>query len=159
MDGLIYAGTVALGFASAENLYYVATHGSQVLVIRGLLSVPAHFLFAASYGYAMGMKKGVATHEQGGLLTASTKRSQSEKAHIPHPDRGPSLAKGLFIAILAHGAFNFTLFSGDHLESLVVAWGGVAVIMLALTHQWRRYVRTLESLSQFKPRDLGLHAK
>ncbi len=57
IDGLIYAGSVALGFATAENILYVRHYGPEILLVRGLLTVPAHFLFAASFGYAMGIKK------------------------------------------------------------------------------------------------------
>ena len=34
MDGLVYTGTVALGFASAENILYIAHYGAEILPFR-----------------------------------------------------------------------------------------------------------------------------
>ena len=147
IDGLIYAGTVALGFASAENLYYVSQYGSEVIPIRGLLAVPGHFLFAASYGYAMGMKKGLSSPNAASTV-ASTKRSEKDRTSIPHPNRGMSLGIGLLIAIIAHGAYNFSFFGGALVGRPAIAWGGVGCVMGLLIRQWGHYVRTLDSLSQ-----------
>ena len=74
IDGLIYTGTVALGFASAENAYYVLRYGGDVILTRSVLAVPAHFLFAASYGHAMGMKKGIKHPLEQGQLMASSRQ-------------------------------------------------------------------------------------
>ena len=148
IDGLIYAGTVALGFASAENLHYVARFGSEIIPVRGLLAVPAHFLFAASYGYAMGMKKGLSRPNLGGHIASTQDRGKA----LPHPNRGMSLSVGLLIAIVAHGAYNFSFFTGHLLNKPLISWGGVGIVMGVLILLWGRYVRTLESLSQFDTR-------
>jgi len=149
IDGLIYAGSVALGFATAENFLYVRNHGAEVLLVRGLLTVPAHFLFAASYGYAMGIKKGLAAPTSMGNV-ASTAQSDAERQHIPHPHRGPSLRQGVLLAIAAHGAYDFCVFAGASMNQPLLTWGGVLLILTALAMKWRTQVATLASYSQFK---------
>jgi len=64
MDGIVYASAVALGFASIENGLYLFRINQQAqfllsntILIRALLSVPAHALFSGIWGYALGMKK------------------------------------------------------------------------------------------------------
>lgn len=59
MDGLIYAGWTAVGFAAVENVeYFARAHGegqlAAVFVLRGLLSPFAHPLFTAWIGLAIG---------------------------------------------------------------------------------------------------------
>ena len=133
IDGLIYTGTVALGFASAENIVYLARYGADVIVLRALLSVPGHFLFAASFGYAMGMRT-------------------VDGPPIPNRRLPPApwdLGLGLFIAICAHGAYNFFLLVGHHYQEPVWGWGGSLCILGVLTLLWRSYVRRLDDLSPF----------
>ena len=64
MDGIVYAASVALGFASLENAMYLLQGYSQMpfmlsstLLIRAFLSVPAHALFSSFWGYALGRYK------------------------------------------------------------------------------------------------------
>ena len=59
MDGLIYAGWTAVGFAAVENVeYFVRAHSegqlAAVFVLRGLLGPFAHPLFTAWTGLAIG---------------------------------------------------------------------------------------------------------
>ena len=64
MDGIVYAAAVALGFASIENGLYLFRINQQAkfllpntIIIRALLSVPAHALFSSIWGYALGRYK------------------------------------------------------------------------------------------------------
>ena len=52
-DGIVYAVCVGLGFAGLENIVYLIEDPDwvQIGIARGLLSVPAHFLFAVAMGY------------------------------------------------------------------------------------------------------------
>ena len=53
-DGIVYAASVGLGFASFENVMYVLSAGMDwfpVSVSRALLAVPGHFAFAVMMGY------------------------------------------------------------------------------------------------------------
>jgi RsiW-degrading membrane proteinase PrsW (M82 family) len=51
IDGMIYAMTASLGFAAFENIHYMLEHGLGVIVVRSLLSVPAHLACGAIWGY------------------------------------------------------------------------------------------------------------
>lgn len=53
VDGMLYAMTVALGFAAVENIVYAQAHGSGVLLVRFLWPVPAHLGYAAVWGYGL----------------------------------------------------------------------------------------------------------
>ncbi len=64
MDGIVYASAVALGFASVENGLYLFRFSKQAIfllpntiLIRALLSVPAHALFSSIWGHALGKFK------------------------------------------------------------------------------------------------------
>ena len=56
-DGIVYAVFVSLGFALVENIMYVFTGGFGTGIMRALLSVPAHFLFAVVMGYFFALAK------------------------------------------------------------------------------------------------------
>ncbi|WP_084469604.1 PrsW family intramembrane metalloprotease [Jiangella gansuensis] len=62
VDGIVYAGLVAAGFAFVENILYLgrafdvaAIDGYSVFVVRGLLSPFAHPLFTVFIGIAVGI--------------------------------------------------------------------------------------------------------
>lgn len=57
LDGIVYAVTASLGFATVENIFYVVEGGLQVGILRAVLSVPAHAFFGALMGIAMGLAK------------------------------------------------------------------------------------------------------
>ncbi|MDV3425790.1 MAG: PrsW family intramembrane metalloprotease [Bacillota bacterium] len=60
LDGIIYAVFASLGFATAENIIYVVFRfgaNPYVGISRGLLSVPAHMLFAITMGYYLSLSK------------------------------------------------------------------------------------------------------
>jgi len=52
MDGVVYTTAAALGFATAENLYYVSVSGVGVLLGRGLFSCFLHASCTGLMGYA-----------------------------------------------------------------------------------------------------------
>jgi len=63
MDGVVYAASTALGFASLENVFYLFSFSNTpeefvtVAVMRAVLSVPAHPLFSSMWGFALGFAK------------------------------------------------------------------------------------------------------
>jgi RsiW-degrading membrane proteinase PrsW (M82 family) len=62
LDGIIYGSSAALGFASFENIWYLASaHGAKqyalTYVLRALTSVPMHGLCGALFGYGLGNAK------------------------------------------------------------------------------------------------------
>ena len=135
IDGLVYTGTVALGFASAENIVYLTHYGPEVIVLRALLSVPAHFLFAASIGYAMGLR-----------VAPSSPEASPRRIRPPW-----DLAAGLLAAVLAHGAYNFALLLGSHHQEPLWGWGGALLTLGTLSFLWQYYVRELDEISPFRP--------
>lgn len=101
VDGIIYAAAAALGFASIENVGYLlgtyfapeelggdpgtsaSTAVLTLFVIRALLSVPGHALWASLWGYALGVAK------------------------FSPPERAGALIRnGLLLSMFAHGLFN-----------------------------------------------------
>ena len=56
-DGIIYCVMVSLGFATVENILYVARYGASTALIRAITAVPAHAIFAVSMGYNLSMSK------------------------------------------------------------------------------------------------------
>lgn len=57
-DGIVYAGTAALGFATVESAFTLHAHPEgSIWIARALLSLPAHLFFACLWGYALGRAK------------------------------------------------------------------------------------------------------
>ncbi|MBP5527087.1 MAG: PrsW family intramembrane metalloprotease [Bacteroidales bacterium] len=58
-DGIVYATFLSLGFACVENIGYVMSGNDPMTtaLMRGLLAVPAHFLFAVTMGYYVSLAK------------------------------------------------------------------------------------------------------
>jgi protease PrsW len=88
IDGMIYAMTVALGFAALENLEYMIRFGAGVLVARSLLSMPTHLACAAIWGYGLARAKFI------------SRPKKYVKTALPY----------LLTAAGVHAAFNFFIF-------------------------------------------------
>ena len=58
-DGIVYAAFLSLGFACVENIGYVmgGEDPMSTALMRGVLAVPAHFLFAVTMGYYVSLAK------------------------------------------------------------------------------------------------------
>ncbi|MCR5445380.1 MAG: PrsW family intramembrane metalloprotease [Bacteroidales bacterium] len=58
-DGVVYAVFLSLGFACVENIGYVMGGEDPMgtALMRGVLAVPAHFLFAVTMGYYVSLAK------------------------------------------------------------------------------------------------------
>lgn len=84
-DGITYTLMASLGFATVENILYVAQQGLMVGWLRAFLTVPLHALSAVIMGYYIGLAK------------YSVGRENQEG----------NLYTGLWVAILFHGFFNF----------------------------------------------------
>jgi RsiW-degrading membrane proteinase PrsW (M82 family) len=54
MDGIVYGAVASLGFATFENIAYVAEHGASVAFIRAFTAVPGHAFMGAVMGYFVG---------------------------------------------------------------------------------------------------------
>jgi len=63
-DGIVYCVFSAVGFAAIENIGYVSTvfqsmptETMNVLILRGIMAVPAHAMFGVVMGYYLGFSK------------------------------------------------------------------------------------------------------
>jgi hypothetical protein len=103
LDGLIFGSAVALGFASLENVGYMAEFGPAVMLVRGPVSTLAHVLFSVPWAFALGRRKRMGG--SGGALVWI------------------SLAG----AMALHGLFDLLLFSQDvrALGALALFLGGI----------------------------------
>lgn len=57
MDGIVYGVAASLGFATLENVLYVANGGIGLAVMRALTAVPGHACWGAVMGYFAGQAK------------------------------------------------------------------------------------------------------
>ena len=93
-DGIVYAAFLSLGFACVENIGYV-TGGEDPMataLMRGLLAVPAHFLFAVTMGYYVSLAK------------------------FDPAGRGGHLLKALLYPALLHGTYDALLMVSSNLS-------------------------------------------
>lgn len=84
-DGIVYAVMVSMGFATFENIFYVAEGGLSVALTRMFTAVPAHATFGILMGYFLGKAK-----------------FEHKKSYYAFHALG--------IAILFHGAYDYFLF-------------------------------------------------
>jgi len=57
VDGFVYASTIALGFASYENSFYLVYMSGPEMLGRAFASPLSHTIFASIWGYAIGCAK------------------------------------------------------------------------------------------------------
>ena len=95
-DGIVYAVSVALGFAAIENLFYVFSNNSlQVGLLRAFTAVPAHAIFGIVMGFYLGL------------------------ARFSVQQRGKWLLRAFTVPWLFHGIYDFLLMSGYPLLLLI----------------------------------------
>ncbi len=115
LDGIIYACSIALGFATIENVFYVFSALEynkvfEVASMRAFLSIPGHFLFSALWGYAAGTVKFRMRHRV-------------------------TLGAGVITAILLHAGFNFT--------ATLSAIGTLVFIIVFSLYAWVLFTKRL----------------
>lgn len=57
IDGIVYAVTISLGFATIENILYLFTYGVKFAFMRALFPVSSHCIFGIIMGYFYGKAK------------------------------------------------------------------------------------------------------
>ena len=140
MDGVVYAGWVALGFAVIEDILYFADAFEaaaliQVFVVRALLTPFAHPLFTAWIGLAIGL---------------AVARRQSVAANA---------LWGWGLAVASHGAWNgsltFATETGNVLAIAIAATCFVALFVVAVVtvilmrrNEQRRFIELVPFLAQ-----------
>lgn len=94
MDGIVYAVMISMGFATWENIVFLLIRNTatiEIALLRMFTAIPAHAAFAVIMGFHVGLSK-----------------------FVPR-SRTSLLAKGLFWAIIAHGAYDFFIFQTNYL--------------------------------------------
>jgi protease PrsW len=84
-DGIVYAVSISLGFASLENILYLFANGIEYALSRAIFPVSSHALFGVVMGYYFG------------------------KAKMNPENKVANIALALLIPILLHGAYNSIL--------------------------------------------------
>lgn len=113
-DGVIYSVMIGMGFATVENIEYVRQFGLETGVSRFFLAIPAHASFAVLMGYPVGRAKFSQQHSLGLLL------------------------RGLSVAVLFHGSFDFFLFlqqshiAAKYVSTGVLSFGAFATFYIAV---------------------------
>lgn len=123
-DGILYAITASLGFAALENVLYVVQGGLQVAMMRAILSVPAHALFAASMGYYLGRAK--------------FSKHQDKVRYY--------LKQAIVVPILLHGVYDLLLSTQHTILAMGVVPLSVGMWVLAL-----KQIKLAELRSPFRP--------
>ncbi len=118
-DGIFYATACALGFASYENVFYLPALTGFALYGRAIASPLSHALFASIWGHAVG----TACLRSRRLL--------------------PAVLKGLGLAAVVHGLFDFLT-----LSLLLRIFSALLILAVWI---WR--IRTVERLSKKKTAD------
>lgn len=106
MDGLVYGVAASLGFATLENVLYVAQGGLGVAMLRAVTSIPGHATFGAIMGYYVG------------------------QAHFSHGRTRPLLLKALLIPILLHGVYDAPLMIAPRVEGTAETIGGALLLLV-----------------------------
>ena len=109
-DGIVYAAYLSLGFACVENIGYVLSGDDQLMtaLFRGILAVPAHFLFAVTMGYYVSLAKFDPEH------------------------RGKHLWKAFLIPMLLHGTYDALLMVSESLGSAYGEENSTVIIVCAV---------------------------
>lgn len=89
-DGIVYGTSVALGFATSENILYLVANGVEHAIGRALLPVSSHALFGVLMGYYLG--KGKFTKDK----------------------KGKWLLFSLLLPVFFHGIYDYILMSFEY---------------------------------------------
>jgi len=112
IDGIVYASVIALGFASFENARYLAYMEGFELLGRAIASPLTHTIFSSIWGYTVGV------------------------AHMRHKSVTAASLKGLALAAIVHGLFNFFTTSS--------AFRIISSLLILVIWIWR--IRIMEKL-------------
>lgn len=125
-DGIVYAVSVALGFAAIENLFYVFSNNSiQVGLLRAFTAVPGHTIFGIVMGFYLGMARFSVNGKAKWLLRAFT------------------------VPWLLHGIYDFMIMSGHPI--LLLAFIPFLIFMY---RQGLKRMREFNEQSIFNPANI-----
>ena len=137
MDGILYAACVSLGFAFAENILY-GYADSTVLFFRSFTAVPMHAAVSGIMGYWIGRAK---IEGRPGTVPGGTGASWGTELRAGgEVDSRPRAIRGLWEAVILHGAYDFFLFtrSAWALMAIPVLIGAVIRLLFLVADARRR---------------------
>ena len=134
-DGIVYAAYLSLGFACVENIMYVLQGDDQMMtaLARGLLAVPAHFLFAVTMGYYVSLAK------------------------FDPENKGSHLFKAFLYPMLLHGTYDALLMVASNLSNGYdegnIIIGGICLILFVVfvifdTKLWRKGLKRIKKMQE-----------
>ena len=133
-DGIVYATFVSLGFACVENIGYVFGQTGfdaafSTGVMRGVLAVPAHFLFGVMMGYFFSLAK------------------------FDPPHRGRNLIKAFAVPALMHGTYDSLLMVSERVgtqEDLMITEGVLLIVFIIFDiKMWKWGIRRIKRLQEW----------
>ena len=125
-DGIVFAMTAGLGFASVENALYLSRLGPEIWYSRLFYATPAHMMFSAMWGYSLGVAR------------------FSPKGEIS------SVTKGFLLSVIFHGTYNFLV----ALSPEYAKYSLVPLLLLMAWVTWTR-IRKLRTAYPFPAMDSG----
>lgn len=146
-DGVVYGVAIGMGFATVENIEYVRQFGLETGVSRFFLAIPAHAAFAVLMGYSVGLakfappggEKVAAANIDGSAGPGGVDIGGAPGARQSNALRSFLLmTKGLAVAVLFHGSFDFFLFlqqnraATRYLSNGVLSFGAFAAFYLSV---------------------------
>lgn len=129
-DGIVYAVYLSMGFACVENIGYVmgSADAGLTALMRGVLAVPAHFLFAVTMGYHLSLAKFDPEHR---------------RRHLWH---------ALFYPMLLHGTYDALLMVGSNLGgegTMATVCGSLTLVFIVFdVLMWRRGLRRIRRMQE-----------
>lgn len=126
-DGIVYAVSVALGFATIENLFYIFSNNSmQVGLLRAFTAVPGHTIFGIVMGFYLGM------------------------ARFSINGKGKWLLSAFTVPWLLHGIYDFMIMSGHP----VLLLSFIPFLIFMYRHGLKR-MREFNEQSIFNPANIN----
>ena len=122
-DGILYAIFISMGFALVENILYVMNNGMTVAIMRAILAVPGHMLFAVPMGYYFSLAK----FKEG-------------------KDAAKYVKLSLAVPILLHGTYDFILMYADSKKEFNPILTAVLVLSFVVfdIYMWRLGIRKIK---------------
>jgi protease PrsW len=122
-DGIMYSVMAALGFATLENVIYIFSNGPGTGVMRALLAMPSHAFDGVLMGYFLGEAKFARDDRTGNWLSAL----------------------GFGLAVIAHGLYDFIVFTLDKAPLMLLSLLTMAVLF------WVIFFKATRKLSEQSP--------
>lgn len=122
---MFYCGITHLSFAFIENVNYALIYGTDVLLIRSVISMLVHFLCGLIMGYWLA---------KGRMVTKIKKRSFSEILFIKKPYIKERIyySIAIFTSVFIHGLYDYNIFTnGNLVSSSLIILGAVIASYLA----------------------------